>query len=1753
SILDKINTKVPVYKAVDPIDRVIPSFILFLLIILFIIILVGYLIQFSTPYDVTLITHDSSTKVFLSGVTISGELNGEQFSGKTDSTGEYSFSVEGTSTSFFGMLGGLIFPSELDFSGYINAKASGYEEIKKKQIDFTSTKHKIYLQAIPDEPEYPNSTIVELQDSVSGEAIVSSDNYAYVKFKCNNKNISVKTVRDEADGAKDGKFTLTEDSCHFVATKAYSPGYNLESISKILPTDKSTHPILLTKEAIETQGTAKVYVYDGNTLPKEGIDGIKVVFNGTNGNSYAGTNSSGLAEKKMDVGEYTITITDENYYEITANDNIKITIEAGQPTELEIQLEKINQNDRRRVYFKVIDSTTSVALKDVQVDLLWIYTDSNGNQFGTDATHPLSYHAGNSHTDNNGLFVANDFTLRSEGQLVAILKKDEYIYKIVKPELFTLTNGPQTIQLEKATALNSGFAQINVEAGDSNRPLANAQAYLYTDIIINSVTITGIALEKNGKYTNSSGIANYSDLAVGIENSYFAQAKFSGSSSDFTSKKQVDANQTIYFNIHMNLNISYLEIELIDFDTREQIQNSSQANIEIYTADSEFVNILFSEKLDYSFGFTSAGYLQTQKLLIKTKLTGYVNQTIEINQTMNPGANKIRILMVPTSLATDNVNILFDNIYKSSDFLLDSNSSVEMLLQGGEYAARFLTIIGQDFNYKKAVSFGRVIGSTNITRISAMPLHLEMDAFTCTTTAQDDDLTHDDNYYLPTLSECKTSGANNQQAGFKWEDANLEPGVYNFIVHFSVDGAAADDELISLHYKAKEKHNPETETPLYKLDFYIGQPLNDSLALTAKVNNSSVLFTNGLSPKFSVVPGEENKLKIKVINKRTESVNSGYLKLYSYNGSTTSFDEAVLDPATISFNQTNIQTSLTLEQNLVMGSFNSREYDVNFYSPNAGDTGWIVIVLKADNTTITKFIDIKANARKLILDAEFLGLVNNQIFTGFANPKFSSEAITIEDMTIDVRKNCRNTLAQEESVYFYSGDDIAKSGNYFVRDYIPGVYTNGIDCVIVDILRATGPSGDYEPLTKKIYAGTANAQDPSLACIAVETADGDPENLYLDWDEDGQINIINTCASEAEIKIETGVECAECWDVQGNSSVYSLASGENKIFNVTGKNITYLDSEDFSDILGYFPFTIKAKLLSGGSSRKRYAVADEIGVHIRNSNECFIISKDIFDFLNDGNNIPFDINNECQYEELENYFVPKAHLSSFNINLNSEKPEYAYIDFDWELIASGGSYSISYTTSTKEYYGGMTRVDLEGMDKNIVNSKSTRYIEASADFSSVDGNIDELYLKWQDVDNDDYFGAAIDGKIKVTYKDGNIIEVTPRVNMVPGNETTCVCDDVDYNRSCNSSPNPGQNYCLFGRETLLGIRHLTYGITHNEIPKGEVARVDFNIIGNSDLNNLTFQITPHILLEIKTPVVTPVPGTGDQTFKSGNFKIYPTEGATYILRNIAQDTSSQGLSLEESFCKESNGGKAWELGDYLYWINPSYTTKSIAKNICEQTNDYTNLFGQSGNLITGNESGLITMLTTNIVDFSWLDSNLADGMWTDDCTTSGGTTTCDTIIEQSGSMVKSSDNADEFAMYAPLCKIEKTTTYDLTSTDCASIVSCDTTINPPVCTLGETHSENNFFTDTFIAMTNPKVRFDVTNVSPDSGSLTNGSVMVWIEGKYLKARFLGDDYVGYSDGSIELELENDSSNNIQYSIINIKDYINQGGLKNTGN
>ena len=88
-VLDALDKKqVPVYKIIDPIDKIIPSFLLFILLLLFILILLAYFVRFGVINEFTLTAIDSSSKVKLEGVVVSGNIDETAFSKVTGSDGK---------------------------------------------------------------------------------------------------------------------------------------------------------------------------------------------------------------------------------------------------------------------------------------------------------------------------------------------------------------------------------------------------------------------------------------------------------------------------------------------------------------------------------------------------------------------------------------------------------------------------------------------------------------------------------------------------------------------------------------------------------------------------------------------------------------------------------------------------------------------------------------------------------------------------------------------------------------------------------------------------------------------------------------------------------------------------------------------------------------------------------------------------------------------------------------------------------------------------------------------------------------------------------------------------------------------------------------------------------------------------------------------------------------------------------------------------------------------------------------------------------------------------------------------------------------------------------------------------------------------------------------------------------------------------------------------------------------------------------
>jgi hypothetical protein len=1017
----------------------------------------------------------------------------------------------------------------------------------------------------------------------------------------------------------------------------------------------------------------------------------------------------------------------------------------------------------------------------------------------------------------------------------------------------------------------------------------------------------------------------------------------------------------------MDLNVSFLEVELVDADTGTAI---SGADVSVYIAsDSSFSNLVLTQKLSLTSGVykspssSNTAYEKNQRIKIVTKASGYVDNWVEKDGSISPmtnGANRFKIRMYPTSLANGDVNVFFNDIYNATDDVWAGNSSALTLQKGQTYYAKFDVVAGKDLNYNQLLSLSRVNGPLDFNNILYTITNKDkVDLFTCDTNSLDSNATHDENYYFPVnVSGCKVTGAANKQSGIVWKNNILPKGTYSFAVKFTIRSNANDSDKIGFRYRAKEiDGNHSNETQLLSISFDLNTPLRSGFTYSATINNNSIplsyygtstnIFT--ASSTVQLVGEAKNTAKIRLYNKSSTSLQNGTVEVYSYEGSGTinNFVAGAANTGTgyLTFSSTDTNKKKVLDSSSSIGAYSSKEYSFDIYPKQYNSTNWLVVVSTFGSNTYITFIETKTGGRALVLDAEFLAGVENQLFDGRVYEKLNSAAvIQLTDVTINVYKDCYN--AKTPVLTNVVAD---KQGNYFyVR--LPGVYNYNKDCLDVTALAYSADSS-YAPLTQTLYAGTGGATDPSLACIDVT-----PENIYdeinevtLDWNKSGKLVVRNNCSEPVKVKLTTGIICKKSngADCTVDDATDSINSNGSATYTLTALNQEYNPSAtkpNFTDLLGVFPVYIKGKYVSAPIS-KAYSLAETVDIHITNNKQCFAISKDVFDFTaTSASTIPFVINDACQYTLIGDYFIPKAIVQAFGYDLNTTAQALpSTVTFTPKLYVTGKTYTTVYSYQTIETtWSNVTVAPTASKSITVADHNYKKYYGLNFDLSTVPGTIKKLQFRWFDVNaakvnSAATYGAAIDGNIKINYADGNVEFFTPRANFtleplgyyrLPTAQSAEICEigsdpSIQYN---------GQNWGAFG---------LCYIVPPST---KKINSIDINIIGNSDPSYIELNLWPFVdynqqivsVVESGTDVATEIPVS--------SFSIYPLEGVTYVLKDIrdVNEFNAAGFTTKvnpKAYLKsDTNAVLTWIEANYLKarYVGTdvtSYNDKSVELNL----------------------------------------------------------------------------------------------------------------------------------------------------------------------------------------------------------------------------
>ncbi|HNV00855.1 MAG TPA: hypothetical protein PKK60_00305 [archaeon] len=1595
-LLDWLDPKIPVYKVIDPIDKVIPSFILFLLFILFLIILATYLIKFSSPYEFVFNVADSTSGMKLSGVILSGSINEKIFEEKTtNSSGETKVLSEGPKYNIYEMFGAALFGIEEEFIAQITTQKDGYENWDNKDLSFKSKKAEILLNKLPDPPKPPETRelTIELYDEDSFERIYDESGLAYIEYECENRFLPTGaiTITDADDGALDGVFTILQTECNYKITKASAPGYVPLGVSVTIDTRKSKEKVYLKKQPAD-EGTASVFVYRTINGVKQALPNILVKFNKIAYNLEATTNSSGIANKVLPSGEYFITIEDTNYYSITLDSNKKITITKGKTSELAIELIYMPPENRRIVYFKVVDSNNE-PIKNAIVELIQLYTDENNNYYAVNPKTNNQYYfpLRPNTTDINGLFKKEGFSNISE-KVLAVITKPNYYTKFFIPKFLNTKDNYEIVTMEEGIANSS--ATIKVKEKDNNQIVFGANAHLLYYTIIDGIEISHIPIKDGGKKTDIKGEVTYTSLNPG---NYAASADLDGHhASGVTEQKTIDSNEHKEFEVFLNLNGSILSFKLIDQNNNSQIQG----NVEINYINSAGDLTLIENVPISAVGITksSLSYKKNSDLYIVASSTSYSTAFLFLNGSVNNlkvGDNFFEIALRPKSSldpdnggefdqntytidtnnlcltlkgvkqpcrlilnsdknisdgiitsdkncvlltndysirCTDNVtykhssrvNVFFNEVYSINDDLTGP-STANSLDSDKEYVVSMDAVIDGNTTYQELLSMMRINGPAEVKNVViSSPPRKQNNKFSCNFNLLDNIIkVKENNYYFP-INDCGLS--KNIMSGFTWSKTTIPKGTYTFETYIKVD-SNSDGNLLNLQFRSKEKDTiGSTETLMFTKEFIVGEIYKPGIYfdIESTSNNEKFTLNETDSQDYNIKLDNNivNTVKIQITNNTSQNLSNATLTAYSHLHLKNSFDPAGDGSGDIFFNESKTLQKKNIATGINLGTYQKTgTIDLNMYM-NEDKSSWLVLVLSVGNTPIsTIFIQSNSSGALMKLkDACFLAGINKQNFTLSVMPKIGVDpSLKISSATLRTYKNCStsNLIAGPINL----GEQDSDSLSVLLEGYD---YNYNSDCLTYSIY---GKSDNYKysELTGTIKAGSCGTIDPTLTCIGVDIDSGPTSDIIkMDWNSRAILRVINNnCDGNIEVILESGLICKV--DGKDCSESVIIPKESTKEFEIKTINLSYnpsLPKPNFSDIIGYYPIYVKAKL--SNNVRKKYSIVRTVELSVGNSKECFAIEKDYFDFLEETNQSVL-LRNDCQYTLIGNYYIPRVNLYAFGYDLNLDKPNYYSTQFKPSIVVkTDGQYSMQTITETSTTYGQdntvevTNGVEIDGRDYYL-------YKNLHFDLNNEIGLSDKIQVRFIDINNyltqpgypaiNKPYGAAIDGRIKVTYIDDSIEYIDPVNNFNIETHPKCIgtceigselgADDIIVNE-------PGNPF--------------VFGLVYLNLPsKKDIKYIDFNIIGNKRSSILEINVKAHLeTTNTYERLVYSADANVQRIYLTdNNLEILALEGIDFVvkrlneLENLKQTGFVTSVNPEISLESENPFVTVWIQGDLL--------------------------------------------------------------------------------------------------------------------------------------------------------------------------------------------------------------------------------------------
>ncbi|MCD6247357.1 MAG: carboxypeptidase regulatory-like domain-containing protein, partial [Candidatus Diapherotrites archaeon] len=435
AVLDKINRHIPVYKVIDPIDKYVPSFMLFVLLILLLIFwllllpVIGPFIFPSKPsvYYVSVKLIDAETGDVLVGVPVT--LNLIDFN-----------KILKEDTSEAGIAVFEVPAEQVDV--LLSVSAEDYEEIKEKRMVLVADVLKtIELKKVGLYFAENKIELFVVKRAVGSPKI--EDRTITITFTC--KRGTPPAPINKPGSEQPFEVTKPKD-CEELSGTAVAQGFKPQTL--LLEGKKTVIFKLEETETDNQKGKIAITIYEyDNTYASD----VTVRLYDSQTARLVGqktTDASGTALfEKLDPGYYDVGVVAGDG-RIATEENIKVN--AGETTRVDIILPEPQEENNKKLFFKVVSADTQTPVHNA---IAFIYAES--------------FFLAEVHTDENGIGSYEISASNTDKNFRALITHPNFIQRVIELPMLPLDAArPTLIELTPKSQHNINFAPVPLITAD---------------------------------------------------------------------------------------------------------------------------------------------------------------------------------------------------------------------------------------------------------------------------------------------------------------------------------------------------------------------------------------------------------------------------------------------------------------------------------------------------------------------------------------------------------------------------------------------------------------------------------------------------------------------------------------------------------------------------------------------------------------------------------------------------------------------------------------------------------------------------------------------------------------------------------------------------------------------------------------------------------------------------------------------------------------------------------------------------------------------------------------------------------------------------------------------------------------------------------------------------------------------------------------------------------------------------------------